>query len=106
MLSFEPCKGQAVCSTDEVPSFLSYFKTPSIGPAPGIKPMTSHSAVPYSTDRANPAVDVNKQTIIFVYFHPSMVITVFVKLQIISPNINKYKICTLFSVHFFSTRRN
>ena len=102
MLSFEPCKGQAVCSTDEGPSFLSYFKTPSIGPAPGIKPMTSHSAVHHSTDRANPAVDVNKQTIIFVYFHPSMVITVFVKLQIISPNINKYKICTLFSVHFFS----
>ena len=102
MLSFEPCKGQAVCSTEEVPSFLSYFKTPSIGPAPGIKPMTSHSAVYHSTDRANPAVDVNKQTIIFVYFHPSMVITVFIKLQIISPNINKYKICTLFSVHFFS----
>ena len=102
MLSFEPCKGQAVCSTEEIPSFLSYFKTPSIGPAPGIKPMTSHSAVHHSTDRANPAVDVNKQTIIFVYFHPSMVITVFVKLQIISPNINKYKIYTLFSVHFFS----
>ena len=102
MLSFEPCKGQAVCSAEEVPSFLSYFKTPSIGPARGIKPMTSHSAVHRSTDRANPAVDVNKQTIIFVYFHPSMVITVFIKLQIISPNINKYKICTLFSVHFFS----
>ena len=38
----------------EVPSFLSYFKTLSIGPAPGIEPTTSHSAVKPSTDCANP----------------------------------------------------
>ena len=35
------CKG--------VPSFLSCFKTPSNGPAPGIKPMTSHSAIKCSS---------------------------------------------------------
>ena len=72
-------------------NFISqFFKTPSIGPAPGIEPLTSHSAIRHSTDWANPAVDVNQQTIIFVYFHPLMVITVFIKLIIISPNINKY----------------
>ena len=32
------------------PSFLSYFKTLSNGPALGIKPMTSHSTVKRSTD--------------------------------------------------------
>ena len=39
-----------------VPSFLSYFKTLSIGPAPGIKPMTSRSAVKRFTNWANPDV--------------------------------------------------
>ena len=34
----------------EVPSFLSHFKTLSNGPAPGIKPATSRSAVKRSTD--------------------------------------------------------
>ena len=38
-----------------VPSFLSYFKTLSIGLAPGIKPATFHSAVKRSTIWANPA---------------------------------------------------
>ena len=39
----------------EVPSFLSYFKTQSNGPAPGIEPATSRSAVKRSADWANPA---------------------------------------------------
>ena len=37
-----------------VPSFLSYFKTRSIGPVSGIEPATFHSAVKRSTDWANP----------------------------------------------------
>ena len=48
--SSEPRKGQAVCGAKEVPSFLSYFKTLSIGPAQGIEPTTSRSAVKRSTD--------------------------------------------------------
>ena len=43
--SSEPREGLACCSAKGVPSFLSYFKTLSIGPAPGIKPATSRSAV-------------------------------------------------------------
>ena len=35
----------AVCRAKAAPSFLSYFKTLSIGSVPGIKPTTSHSAV-------------------------------------------------------------
>ena len=38
-----------------VPSFLSYFKTLSTGPALGIQPLTSCSAVKCSTDWAYPA---------------------------------------------------
>ena len=45
MWSSEPREGPAVCSAKTVPSFLSYFKTLSIGPAPGIEPATSRSAV-------------------------------------------------------------
>ena len=41
---------QAACSAKGIPSFLSYFKTLSIGPAPGIEPATSLSAVKRSTD--------------------------------------------------------
>ena len=41
-----------------VPSFLSYFKTLSIGPVPGIEPTTSRSAVKRSTDWANPAAEL------------------------------------------------
>ena len=43
--SSEPREGLACCSAKGVPSFLGYFKTLSIGPAPGIEPATSHSAV-------------------------------------------------------------
>ena len=48
-------EGLAACSAKGVPSFLSYFKTVSFGPAPGIKPATTRSAVKRSTDWANPA---------------------------------------------------
>ena len=40
-----PREGLAACSAKGVPSFLSYFKTLSIVPAPGIEPTTSCSAV-------------------------------------------------------------
>ena len=43
--SSEPREGLAACSAKGVPSFLSYFKTLSIGPAPGIEPATIRSAV-------------------------------------------------------------
>ena len=46
----EPREGPAAGSAKGVPSFLSYFKTLSIGPAPGIEPATSRSAVKRSTD--------------------------------------------------------
>ena len=36
--------------SNEVPSFLSYFKTLSIGSTPGIEPATSRSAAKLSTD--------------------------------------------------------
>ena len=49
MWSSEPCRAKIV------PSFLSYFKTLSIGPTPGIEPVTFPSAVKRSTDWANPA---------------------------------------------------
>ena len=48
--SSEPREGPAACSAKEVPSFLSHFKTLSNGPAPGIEPATSRSAVKHSTD--------------------------------------------------------
>ena len=51
----EPREGLPVCRAKGVPSFLSYFKTLSIGPAPGIEPATSHSAVKRPTDWVNPA---------------------------------------------------
>ena len=47
--------GLPVSRTKEVPLFLSYFKTLSIGLAPGIEPATSRSAVKRSTDWDNPA---------------------------------------------------
>ena len=43
--SSEPREGLACCSAKGVPSFLGYFKTLSIGPAPGIEPATSRYAV-------------------------------------------------------------
>ena len=57
----EPCKGLAARGAKGVPSFLSYFKTLSIGPAPGIEPATSRSAVKRSTDCANPAKNNKKK---------------------------------------------
>ena len=48
-------EGLASCSARGVPSFLSYFKILSIGPAPGVESTTSHSAVRRSTDWTNPA---------------------------------------------------
>ena len=53
-LSSKPRKGQAIGRAKKAPSFLSYFKTLSIGPALGIKPTTSRSAVKCSADWANP----------------------------------------------------
>ena len=38
-------RGSSLLQYKEVPSFLSYFKTLSIGPALGIEPATSRSAV-------------------------------------------------------------
>ena len=45
--SSEPREGLAACTAKGLPSFLSYFKTLSIGPAPEIEPATSRSAVKY-----------------------------------------------------------
>ena len=45
-----PRKFRTVCRAKAVPSFLSYFKTPSIGAAPTIEPVTSRSAVKRSTN--------------------------------------------------------
>ena len=56
MWSSEPREGLAACSVKAVPAFLSYFKTLSIGSAPGIKPVASRSVVKCSTDWNNPAV--------------------------------------------------
>ena len=43
--SSEPREGLACWSAKGVPSFLGYVKTLSIGPAPGIEPAISRSAV-------------------------------------------------------------
>ena len=51
--SSEPREGLAISRAKGGPSFLSYFKTLSIGPAPGIEPATTRSAVTRSTDWAN-----------------------------------------------------
>ena len=54
--SSQPREGLAACCAKEVRcSFLSYFKTLSNGPAPGIELATSRSAVKRSTDWANPS---------------------------------------------------
>ena len=53
--SSEPREGLAICRVKGVPSFLSHFKTMSVGPVPGIELATSRSAVKRSTDWANPA---------------------------------------------------
>ena len=43
--TYEPKEGLAICRAKAVPSFLSYFKTPSIGPVLAIEPMTSLSTM-------------------------------------------------------------
>ena len=48
--SSEPRKGLTACSAKAVTSFFSYFKTLSVGPAPGIEHATSRSAVTRFTD--------------------------------------------------------
>ena len=53
--SSAPRENLSAYSAKGVPSFLSYFKTLSIGPAPGIEPATSRSEVKRSTDWAYPA---------------------------------------------------
>ena len=55
-LSSEPREGLAFGSAKETPSFLSYFKSLSFGPAPGIEPATCCSAVKGSTNSASPGV--------------------------------------------------
>ena len=59
MWSSKPHACLAICKVKAVPSFLSYFKTLSILPSPGIEPLTSHSAIKHSTNRvrANPAME-------------------------------------------------
>ena len=48
--SSAPREGLAACSAKAVPSFLSYFKTRSVGPAPVLEPATSRSAVKRYSD--------------------------------------------------------
>ena len=50
MCASEPREGLSVCRAKEVPSFLSYFRTLSIGPAPGTEPRTFCAVVKRSTD--------------------------------------------------------
>ena len=56
--SSEPRQGEAVCRGKAVSSFLSFCKTMSIGPAPGIDPATSCFAVKRSNNWANPVADI------------------------------------------------
>ena len=51
----EAREGLAICRAKAVPSFLSHFKTLSVGPVPGIEPVTYRSAVKRSNNGANPA---------------------------------------------------
>ena len=53
ILHGHPCHAKVSPFSGWSPSFLSYFKILSIGPAPSIEPATSRSAVKCSTDRAN-----------------------------------------------------
>ena len=64
--SYEPREGPAACSAKGVSSFLSYFKTLTIVPTPGIEPATSRSAVKRTTDWAKPAAVKNRKKCIFV----------------------------------------
>ena len=56
----EPSEGLAVCTAKAVPSFLSYLRTLSIGPAQEIEPATSRIVVKRSSaDRASSGAVVN-----------------------------------------------
>ena len=55
----EPREGLTICRAKAVPSFLSHFKTLSVGPVPGIEQVTRRSAVKRSTNGANPATFKN-----------------------------------------------
>ena len=58
--SSEPSEGLAVCTAKAVPSFLSYLRTPSIGPAQEIEPAASRIVVKRSSaDWASPGAVVN-----------------------------------------------
>ena len=58
--SSEPSEGLAVCTAKAVPSFLSYLRTLSIGPAQEIEPATSRIVVKRSSaDWASPGAVVN-----------------------------------------------
>ena len=61
-----PHEGLAACRAKGVPSFLSYFKTLSIGPARKTVPPTSRSAVKRSADWAtcNPALSRSTCTVL------------------------------------------
>ena len=48
--SSEPREGLAICRAKAVPSFLSHFKTLSVGTVAEIEPANSHSPVKRSTD--------------------------------------------------------
>ena len=58
--SSELCEGLTICRVKAVPSFLSHFKTLSVGPDSGIEPATSCSAVKPSTNLANPTAVTEK----------------------------------------------
>lgn len=47
--SYEPKEGLAICRAKAVPSFLSYLRTLSIGPAQEIEPATSRIVVKRSS---------------------------------------------------------
>ena len=60
-----------------IPSFLSYFRALSNGPAPGIDPTISLSAVKRSTDWANPPAVIQlllHQSVSFFLFHLNVII--------------------------------
>ena len=50
MWSSEPREGLAICKAMELLSFLSHFKTLTVGVALGIEPTTSRSAVKQATN--------------------------------------------------------
>ena len=50
MWSFEPCEGLAICRGKAAPSFLSHFKTLSVGLVLEIEPAIPRSAVKRTTD--------------------------------------------------------